>query len=123
MIKTRTWIIIISSVFLISIAIWCFMLNTSHGTTAIIEAPGNAYHIDLTSPDNQNLTIEINNEFGKNVIQIEKGRVRMKEADCPDKVCVNAGWTSSSALPIVCLPHKVTITIVNDDTEIDAVTN
>lgn len=49
-------------------------------------------------------TIDID---GKNTILVEKGKISMKEAKCPDKLCVKTG----SRYPIVCLPHKVVITV------------
>ncbi len=39
----------------------------------------------------------------------------MKEADCPDKVCVGMRRISKSGETIVCLPHKLVIAIVNAD--------
>ncbi|MBQ2093605.1 MAG: NusG domain II-containing protein, partial [Ruminococcus sp.] len=32
-----------------------------------------------------------------------------KEAECPDKTCVNMGWLSSASMPIVCLPNHLVI--------------
>ena len=49
---------------------------------------------------------------GSNTVQVEKGRIRISEADCPDQVCVNQGWISGGAVPIVCLPHRLMIEIV-----------
>ena len=49
---------------------------------------------------------------GTNTVQVEKGRIRILEADCPDQVCVNQGWISSGAVPIICLPHRLIIEIV-----------
>ena len=46
-----------------------------------------------------------------NTVQAEKGRIRMLSADCPDKLCVGMGWSSSPAKPIVCLPNRVMILI------------
>lgn len=46
-----------------------------------------------------------------NVLRAEPGRVRMLQADCPDGLCVNMGWTSSPGKPLVCLPNGVTVTI------------
>ncbi len=50
---------------------------------------------------------------GTNIVQVERGRVRVSEADCPDQVCVNQGWITDGTAPIVCLPHKLMIEIVN----------
>ena len=47
--------------------------------------------------------------FGYNVIEVERGRVRVSEADCPDRFCVRQGWVSGGAVPIVCLPHRLVI--------------
>ena len=53
----------------------------------------------------------------------ERGRIRRVSANCPDKVCVNQGWIDNGAVPIVCLPHKVTIEIRGGKTaSLDAVT-
>ncbi len=49
---------------------------------------------------------------GSNTVQVEKGRIRISEADCPDQICVNQGWISGGAVPIVCLPHRLMIEIV-----------
>ena len=46
---------------------------------------------------------------GENTVRVEPGRIRVVAADCPDKICVNTGWISDSAAPIVCLPHRLVI--------------
>ena len=56
-----------------------------------------------------------------NIVQAEKGRVRMLSADCPDRLCVHMGWSDSPARPIVCLPNRVTVVITGTDGERDAV--
>ena len=56
----------------------------------------------------------IPNGLGVNVIEMERGRIRVAEADCPDQVCVRSGWLSDSASPIVCLPHKLVIRLEAD---------
>ena len=37
------------------------------------------------------------------------GKIRVSEADCPDKTCVRMGWLNSAAMPVVCLPHHLVI--------------
>lgn len=64
--------------------------------------------------------IEVNTESGYNKISVEPGRIAVIEADCPDKICVNQGYIEDSGLPIVCLPHKLTITMKGGG-KIDAV--
>ena len=50
---------------------------------------------------------------GSNTVQVDQGRIRIAEADCPDQICVNQGWISNGAVPIICLPHRVMIEIVD----------
>jgi hypothetical protein len=63
----------------------------------------------------------IKNENGEsNTISVQNGKIAVTDADCRDKICVNTGYISTGAAPIVCLPHKLSITI-EDNGEIDAV--
>lgn len=48
---------------------------------------------------------------GFNIIRVEHGRIAVIEADCPDKICLRQGFISGGALPIVCLPHKLAISV------------
>ena len=50
---------------------------------------------------------------------MEKGRIRVSKADCPDQICANQGWISDGAVPIICLPHKLMIEIVGGGGELD----
>ena len=45
----------------------------------------------------------------ENIVEVEPGRIRVSEANCPDQVCVRTGWLSSGQRPIVCLPARLTI--------------
>ncbi|GHU58058.1 hypothetical protein FACS1894133_2110 [Clostridia bacterium] len=46
---------------------------------------------------------------GYNTVSISGGKVAVTDADCPDKLCVNVGYSDS--LPIVCLPHRLEVVI------------
>ena len=56
---------------------------------------------------------------GSNTVVVEKGRICISEADCPDQVCVNRGWISDGTVPIICLPHKLMIEIVGGEGALD----
>lgn len=45
------------------------------------------------------------------IIMIEKGRIRFKEADCPDKICVYTGWLTEPGDIAVCLPNRAVVKI------------
>ena len=52
--------------------------------------------------------------YGTNTVVVEGGEIRVSEADCPDKICVNMGGVSRSGETITCLPHKLVIEVHND---------
>ena len=74
--------------------------------------------IDLNQVEKPySLTLE--DGSGTNTVQVERGRICVSEADCPDQVCVNRGWISDSTVPIICLPHKLMIEIVGGEGALD----
>ncbi len=56
-------------------------------------------------------TFTISGKSGSNTIVVEPGRIRIVSADCPRKLCVQQGWLSPGGLPLVCLPHKLVISV------------
>ncbi len=64
-------------------------------------------------------TLTFEDESGSNTVSVERGRIRVSEADCPDRVCVNQGWISDGAVPVVCLPHRLMVEIVGGGGELD----
>lgn len=61
-------------------------------------------------------------EIGEgNTLEVDRGRVRMLRADCPDQICVGRSWSSSAAKPIVCLPNRVTVILTGGGSGPDGV--
>ena len=68
-------------------------------------------------------TIPLSGEDGsENLVEVEPGRIRVREAGCPDQVCVNQGYISDGTVPIVCLPNKLVIEITGGGDSLDAAT-
>lgn len=49
-----------------------------------------------------------------NLLKLTSSGVSVEEANCPDQVCVKWGRISKPGQSIVCLPHKVVISIVGN---------
>ena len=60
-------------------------------------------------------TVQIDTAYGSNTLRIEGGRVRMEAADCPNRDCVEKGAISKTGQVILCLPHKLSVTIVDEE--------
>lgn len=112
---------IIAVIFLIGIVFSVLVLTAPEKDTVRIVSGGKVlYTFDLSTAEDATLVI---GESGQqNTVEIRDHRIRVKDADCPDKTCVNMGWLSSSAMPIVCLPHHLVIEFTDDSGGIDAVT-
>ena len=66
---------------------------------------------DLNQVD-EPYTYTFKHESETNTITVERGRVCISEANCPDQICVHQGWISDGTVPIVCLPHTLIVEIV-----------
>lgn len=56
-----------------------------------------------------------------NIVEFEKGKIRFKESNCKDDVCVKTGWLSRKGEMAVCIPHKTYIKISGESKELDGV--
>lgn len=110
-------IVLLTIALLSSFGIHTFAMKD--GKTAIVMVDGQIYR---TLNLNENVELEIEGvDGGKNILVIEDGNAYMKDADCPDKVCVHQGKISRSNETIVCLPHKVVVVIQAETDEVDAI--
>lgn len=93
--------------------IWCIIILTrQHGDTVYIKQNGEIiYTLDLSKETDRKFDIEYGGS--KNTVEIKDGKIRVCDADCPDKVCVHTGWLTSD-IPIVCLPNKLVIEFAED---------
>lgn len=62
---------------------------------------------------NEDTTKHIKTENGYNDLIIKDGCAYVKDADCRDLICVHHGKISNLGESIICLPHKLSIQIVN----------
>ncbi len=67
----------------------------------------------------RNEYLDVQGVNGITRVHLEEGRVRVEESACPDKICVNTGWTNSLAKPIACLPNRVIVKVVGGTEEGD----
>lgn len=58
---------------------------------------------------------------GYNVLEVDGTRVRIREANCPDLLCVSTGWIDRPGQTIVCLPHRLVVRIEGAEGGLDGV--
>lgn len=80
---------------------------------------------DISSKENADRKHESQGEGEsfRNLLVIKDGKASMKEADCPDKICVAHKPICKKGETIVCLPHKVVVEVRGEDhhDDIDAI--
>lgn len=122
MIKTRSWIIGIAALLLLSAAAMLWTGGQTDGRIANIYVDGQCVRSIELDALTARETFTVPGRQGYNVVCAEPGRICVLEADCPDQICVRAGWLHDSAAPIVCLPHRLVIQLEDAPAaQIDAV--
>ncbi|NLM34208.1 MAG: NusG domain II-containing protein [Clostridiales bacterium] len=110
---------ILALITIASIAIPFIFSKDYSNALVVIKVNGAEYK---TIPLNTNSSVPVNINGNYNLIKVEDGKVRIEDANCPDKLCVRSGSVSRPGKPLVCLPHKLTVEIEgidNDNDEID----
>ena len=114
-------ILIIGALLLTALALYLFAQASLGGeaSTVVVTVDG---EVVLRKPLAVNDTYEIRQEDGSvNVIVVENGSVYMREANCRDGLCIHQGKMRNAAKTIVCLPHKLTVSLTGEpiDTQND----
>lgn len=106
-------LILIIVLLTISLVSFLFLkLNKKEGAYAIIG-------IDGEEVARLPLSVNTTYDLGTNIIEVKDGFVFMAYANCPDQICVHEGKIQTSDRLIVCLPNKITVSIIGDKGEVD----
>lgn len=93
-----------------------YLLQDSSGTIAEITQNGKVIERIRLDQVTETYTFKIEGKEGSyNIVEVKPGSICIKEASCPDKLCVKLGEIHTTGLPITCLPNKVVIKITQDD--------
>lgn len=86
---------------------------------AVVYTNGAVYkRIDLSSLDQEEFKVPgAKNNY--NVIEVKDHQVRIKEASCPEQICVHSGWLSKPGQIAVCLPNRLKVVVEGKAAEID----
>lgn len=76
--------------------------------------------IDLV-PGNDKMILQVSGRLGPATVEVEGGKIRILEANCPNQICVKQGWIQNPGASIVCLPGEIIIHI-DGQAAVDAVT-
>jgi hypothetical protein len=116
--KPGDWLILIFSLLLIPLS-WSLIDHQPAETSAI----------EITVADNlpsiysikNNAQINVAGKLGRSEIEIRDGKVRFTSSPCSGKVCILSGWHQHSGDHVVCLPNRVSISLLAEQDRFDGI--
>jgi hypothetical protein len=116
--KPGDWLILIFSLLLIPLS-WSLIGHQSAETSAVeitvADSPPSIYSIK------KNAQINVAGKLGRSVIEVRDGKVRFTSSPCSGKVCILSGWHQHSGDHIVCLPNRVSISLLAEQDRFDGI--
>ncbi|MCR4676582.1 MAG: NusG domain II-containing protein [Sphaerochaetaceae bacterium] len=108
--KKKADIILIAALLLAALSFLLFQLFSRQSGAVVKVSVGGEVVKELSLYRDQRYEINgVNGGF--NTLVIENGQAWIEDADCPDALCVHMGKISFEGQSIVCLPHKVVVTV------------
>lgn len=91
-------------------------VNEAPTQQAILSVDGKEIKSFDLNDEKQSYTYRYTDPDGDyNLIEIKGTKIRIKDANCGDQICVRRGWIDQSGETIVCLPHKLLIEVKASD--------
>ncbi len=120
--KIKKWDIVLVLVLLIvaGAAFGIREVFTTPGAEAVVTMNGEEI---MRLPLDEDCEVLLGEGDHTNLLVIKDGKAAVTEATCPDKVCVHTGKIYESGQTIVCLPHRLVVSIEGGESETDAVVN
>lgn len=118
---TKADLILMAAIVIIGLGISIFLAAGSHqGNKVEITKDGKLWGTYSLDGEHK-ITIRYGKEL--NVVKISGGKVTMESANCKNQVCVHHSPVSRTGESIVCLPHKIVVSIKGEDNEYDTISN
>ncbi|MDO4404785.1 MAG: NusG domain II-containing protein [Atopobiaceae bacterium] len=83
--------------------------TNGHKMVALVHDSNGETH---SLPLDEDATLVVSTSLGTNTVIVEDGAIRMLEADCPNRTCLQARPISQPGVQIICLPHQLWIEVI-----------
>ncbi len=110
--QLRNDLILISSVLVVAFSVFMILKFTAKS--------GNHVKVNLNGknvavyPLEKNAEHKIKTDYGYNLLVIKDGSAYIADADCRDKICQHHRAIKKEGESIICLPHKLVVTVEGD---------
>lgn len=111
--KLRHDLILVAVCLFVSLGLWLTVtLLKKPGEYCVVTVNGEEYGRFSLSEEREEI---IETQKGRNVLVIKDGYADITEASCPDGLCERQHKINESGESLVCLPNKVTVTVIGKD--------
>lgn len=117
--KKNDWILLSTVLLLAALFLLFQHTRSSRATSALVYQGGELVKTISLSTVEQPFDFLLEGEGYTAQIEVERGRIRYRIADCPDQVCVHSGWLSRPGEVATCLPARSYIVIQGNAPEVD----
>ena len=109
--KYKNDILLILVVLVLAGGVWLLTrLTRRQGGEAVVTVDGETVAV-LPLAEDASLTVAPSRTDYVNTVVVADGRVCVETANCPDRICVEQGWKRYDGEMIVCLPHRLIVTV------------
>ena len=104
--------VLLAAVCIVSVFLYFKNRDFSKLTVEISVNGETVYTFPLGESSEYNMEMQLDTG---NYLVIENGFVYVKDAACPDRLCVKQGKISEAGQSIICLPHRLVIKITGEN--------
>lgn len=109
--KTLIWVAALALLCAACAVAWVLTAALGSGGVAVVRVDGEElYRIDLAAV-REEYDIEVDTEYGHNTVHVAPGAISVTRSNCPDGICVAQGEITQSGVPIICMPHRLSVRI------------
>lgn len=112
------WVVLLAITLVAAVTWWQWLAPQTVAARVLIQSGSETV---ATLSLHQHQELEIQGSLGISTIEIKHGKVRFVDSPCSNRQCILRGWTQHSGDTIVCLPNRVSLTMIGQDSYFDAV--
>ncbi|WP_141228304.1 NusG domain II-containing protein [Anaeromicrobium sediminis] len=114
-------IIFIIAASIIGIKVTANMATNEESMYLVIQLDGKEYKKLIIDSNTKYTTIPIKSDHGYNEVKIEGKKVWMENSDCRDKICEKLGIIEKPNETLVCIPHRLSVKLKTNNSDVDIV--
>lgn len=118
---TKWDLALIAGILVFSASWWLWGQGSGKETSRVrVYAAGSELFSEASA--DRDARLEVPGPRGVSIVEIRSGKARMLSSPCPDQLCTRMGRIGSPGETILCIPNRVSVTIISKHGQPDAVT-